>query len=117
MSDLSVLAPPRVVRLGSLVVAMAVTLAACAPAAPTASPAPAASDQPQLAERQTLTIGTSALPPTPDPQLSVSGTVRRFDMFETLVAPDRSFQNIEPLLAERWETVTPTTWRFTLRPN
>lgn len=37
-------------------------------------------------------------------------------MFETLTRLTPSF-GVAPALAQRWEAVTPTRWRFTLRPN
>ncbi|MDW8254504.1 MAG: ABC transporter substrate-binding protein [Chloroflexota bacterium] len=90
---------------------------ACAPTAP-ASPAPGA-QQPaeQLAEVQTLTIGFPSVPANMDPHTNVGGTVRKFDIFETLVWLDDTGREVRPLLASEWRLVDPTTWRFTLRPG
>lgn len=51
-----------------------------------------------------------------DPALSVNGTVRKWELFETLTYADQNAQ-LKPMLATKWETVDATTWRFSLRPD
>jgi peptide/nickel transport system substrate-binding protein len=94
---------------------LGVIATACAPTAP-ASPAPGpAQPAQQLAETQTLTLGYPNVPANLDPHTNVGGTVRKFDMFETLVWLDNTGREVRPLLAAEWRLVDPTTWRFTLR--
>ncbi|GIW10656.1 MAG: diguanylate phosphodiesterase [Dehalococcoidia bacterium] len=90
---------------------------ACAPAAQTpAAPAPGTpAAGPQLAENQTLVLGYPSVPANMDPHTNVGGTVRKFDIFETLVWLDDTGREMKPLLATQWQLVDPTTWRFSLR--
>ncbi|MCS7001862.1 MAG: ABC transporter substrate-binding protein, partial [Dehalococcoidia bacterium] len=100
-------------RLAGAALAVA-TVAACAPTGgPTASQAPGS----EWADRQRLVIGYVSIAPSMDPQLSTSGSVRKYEMFESLVIQDDSGLNIEPLLATRWEARDAQTWRFTLRTD
>jgi peptide/nickel transport system substrate-binding protein len=63
-----------------------------------------------------LTIGLSAEPSSIDPHfhnLSPNNQTR-WSIFESLIAQDET-QKLMPALAEKWEAVDDTTWRFTLR--
>ena len=107
----------RLHRYGSA--ALLLALAACTPAAPQAVPAasgPAPSTQPQRADNQTLTFGLPALSTDLDPHLTIGGTIRKWEMYETLILLDGK-GTVKPLLATQWEVVNPTTWRFTLRQD
>ncbi|GIW06658.1 MAG: glutathione ABC transporter substrate-binding protein [Dehalococcoidia bacterium] len=98
----------------------ALLLAACLPAAPSATPggvAPAPDPgKPPLAENQRLVFATPSLSTDLDPHLTIGATIRKWDMYETLVLLDEK-GTAKPLLATRWELVSPTSWRFTLRQD
>jgi peptide/nickel transport system substrate-binding protein len=65
----------------------------------------------------TITIALGAEPTTLDPQLRDEGPLRYTlnQVYESLVARDPKTMAIVPELAERWERVNDTTWRFYLR--
>lgn len=95
-----------------------VLASACATAAPPAttssSGAPTAPAAPKVIEK--LTYGISTLTPSIDPNVSVAGSVRKFDLYEALTWYDEKGV-IKPLLATKWESSGPTAWTFTLRPD
>jgi peptide/nickel transport system substrate-binding protein len=65
----------------------------------------------------TITIALGSEPTTLDPQLRDEGPLRYTlnQVYESLVARDAQTMEIVPELAERWERVNETTWRFYLR--
>lgn len=65
----------------------------------------------------TITIALGAEPTTLDPQLRDEGPLRYTlnQVYESLVARHPKSMEIIPELAERWEQVNDTTWRFHLR--
>jgi peptide/nickel transport system substrate-binding protein len=64
-----------------------------------------------------ITIALGSEPTTLDPQLRDEGPLRYTlnQVYESLVARDPKTMGIIPELAERWERLTDTTWRFYLR--
>lgn len=99
----------------SFLLSLTVVATACAPATPApAAPAPGPA-APVLADDQRFTIGASSIPSTLDPAVNIAGTVRRFEIFETLVILKEDGSGVEPMLATDWRSVDATTWRFTLR--
>ena len=65
-----------------------------------------------------LTIATSIEPGNLDVQLTSTAVVNEalYNVYEALTVFDRNV-NVVPQLALSWKNVTPTTWRFNLRPN
>lgn len=65
---------------------------------------------------KTVTIARTAEAPSLDPhQATAAPSVYVYaNIFDTLVEQDRDL-SLKPSLAERWEQVDPTTWRFHLR--
>jgi peptide/nickel transport system substrate-binding protein len=65
----------------------------------------------------TITIALGSEPTTLDPQLRDEGPLRYTlnQVYESLVARDAKTMEIVPELAERWERINETTWRFYLR--
>src|SRR3954466_12233593 len=97
-------------------------LTACAPAAPptqtttttTGGNAPAATPAgPQLADKQTFVWGTPSISGL-HPYLTLLGSQRRFDLYDTLVAQTPSGA-AEPAVATSWKTVDDNTWQLTVR--
>ncbi|MCL6648936.1 MAG: ABC transporter substrate-binding protein [Chloroflexi bacterium] len=81
----------------------------CAPAAPTGAGAPA-----PPAVEQVLRWGTASLQPSLDPNVSLVGGARRYDVFETLVVQEPTGKTIAPQLARGWRLVGERNWEFTL---
>lgn len=71
------------------------------------------------AHAATLRIASAFDPQTMDPHgLALLYQTRVLvQVYEGLVDRARDFKPLQPSLAERWEQVDPTTWRFHLRPN
>src|SRR5262245_25413750 len=71
-----------ILRRLALPVGAALIISACAPAPapPAAAPEPAVPG-PQLADNQRLVIGAVGLAPTMDPQITFTGSVRRYEIF------------------------------------
>lgn len=101
-------------RLPIPVAVLAMLATACAPQAPaiTGSSAPA-----QPLPEQKFVWGAASLQPTLDPNVSLVGGARRYDLFETLVVQDPTGKSIQPQLASAWRLVDETTWEFTLFDN
>lgn len=101
-------------RLPIPVAVLAMLATACAPQAPaiTGSSAPA-----QPLPEQKFVRGAASLQPTLDPNVSLVGGARRYDLFETLVVQDPTGKSIQPQLASAWRLVDETTWEFTLFDN
>jgi peptide/nickel transport system substrate-binding protein len=80
--------------------------------APTPTPVPVAAGP---AGEITIVIGGD--PSTLDPQFADDGNERSVsdNIYETLIARDSKTMDLVPGLAESWEQVDDTTWRFTLR--
>jgi peptide/nickel transport system substrate-binding protein len=96
-------------------IAGAVLLSACAPATtPSAQPGPAAPATAAPVVPQPLTYGTHQFPASLDTRVTVTGSARRNDIYETLVIQDTTGKNVLPLLAKSWELKNPTTWEFTI---
>jgi peptide/nickel transport system substrate-binding protein len=70
------------------------------------------------AEARDLTIGVSAEASSIDPHFhALTPNIQiRWNTFESLVAQDET-QKVKPALAEKWEAVDDTTWRFHLRKD
>ena len=64
-----------------------------------------------------ITIVIGGDPSTLDPQFADDGNERAVNdnIYETLIARDSKTMDLVPGLAESWEQVDDTTWRFTLR--
>ncbi len=87
-----------------------------APAAPTEAPAPTAA--PAAAEGgKTATIGMVELVTSLDPPTdwAIAATWIHTNIFDCLVWRNRETTEFEPWLAESYENLDPTTWRFKLR--
>jgi len=67
----------------------------------------------------TLTIGITQLATSMDPPTDwiVESTWIHMNVFDCLVWRNRETAAFEPWLAESWEAVDDTTWRFRLRPG
>src|SRR5436190_19788377 len=89
---------------------MLALMAACAPAAPTPGPgaAPAPAKPPV---EQKLVWGTSAMPATLHPYISIMGSQRRYDIYDTLIAL-KDDSTLGPAVATSWKLIDPTTWEF-----
>lgn len=95
----------------ALLLALIVTVAACAPAAT----GPAATAAPQLAETQEITVAAEADAYRTDGLRNLLGMFPlNANIYETLVTLSPTYQ-IEPGLATKWEFKAPNTYRFTLR--
>ena len=69
------------------------------------------------AQGKTLTIGMNELPTLLDPprDWAIAATWIHMNMFDCLVWRNRATAEFEPWLAESWENIDDTTWRFKLR--
>ncbi|MFN8534503.1 MAG: ABC transporter substrate-binding protein [Dehalococcoidia bacterium] len=98
----------------------ALLISACAPAAPPVNPAapapPPDAGKPQLADVQRLVFAMPSLSTDLDPHLTIGTTIRKWDMYETLILLDDK-GTARPMLATKWELVNPTTWRITVRQD
>jgi peptide/nickel transport system substrate-binding protein len=83
---------------------------------PAAKPALSKAEGPAAAPAGKVTIAIAGEPTSLDPQFRDDGNERAINdnVFETLIARDRDMKLV-PGLAEKWEQVNPTTWRFSLR--
>lgn len=74
--------------------------------------------QAQKSGLKTVTIARTAEAPSLDPhEATAAPSVYVYaNIFETLVEQDRDL-SLKPSLAESWQQVSPTTWRFNLRRN
>lgn len=114
----------RLTCLLSLVFVLALLLTACgatpttAPAAPTEPPAAAteAPTEPPAAAVSKVVIAIGGDPTTLDPQAADDGNERAVNdnIYETLLTRDYDM-NIVPKLAESYEQIDETTWRFYLK--
>ena len=104
----------RSLTLGAILAA-GILAFACSPAPK--SPASAVKPGSVLADAQQITIATPTLAPSLDPQVDVSGTPRKYDLFETLVLLDDVAAKVQPGVASAWKMVDSTTWRLTLRSD
>ena len=88
--------------------------AACASAGP--SPSPSGGPSGPAAQDGTVTIAMADEPQAMDPQAKDDGFMRAVvsNIFEALVDRNRGGEYV-PQLAESWEQVDETTWRFKLR--
>lgn len=100
--------------------AFAVLFSGCAPASPSNTPATSGGAAPGTPVNSQptgkFTYGAANFTPSMDPALSVNGTVRKWELFETLTYADQNAQ-LKPMLASKWESVDATTWRFSLRTD
>jgi peptide/nickel transport system substrate-binding protein len=71
----------------------------------------------QVAPMGTITIALGSEPTTLDPQLRDEGPLRYTlnQVYESLVERDPKTMEIVPELAQQWEVIDQTTWRFHLR--
>jgi peptide/nickel transport system substrate-binding protein len=115
-------------RTGLGLLALALLLAACAPQAPrpatgpaTADPAaskPAAAAAPATSPgRFTIVLVTPLTNHNPYSQSGTEINIARQGVFEGLARRNAIERTYEPLVAERWEVLNPTTWRFHIRPG
>lgn len=88
----------------ALLLASVVALSACA--------SPGASVPAETA-RGRIVIGVQNLPPTLDPHAFAALSPRRFGIYDALVSQNGAGE-IEPGLAESWNMIDATTWRFRL---
>jgi peptide/nickel transport system substrate-binding protein len=110
-------------------VGLALALAAgCAPAAPRAPAAGGAGAAPGASGeaarpggsapgRFTIVLVTPLTSHNPYAQSGTEINVARQGVFEGLARRNAIERNYEPLVAERWEVLNPTTWRFHIRPG
>lgn len=98
--------------------AFALFLSGCAtnpaPTAPSSTGGQAQPAGPKLIEK--LTYGTGTITPSMDPIVSIAGSLRKYDLYETLTTYDAKGV-IQPMLATKWESSSPTAWTFTLRQD
>lgn len=118
-----------------LVALAALVITACAPvtvvqptsAPPTAAtqstaepPTPAAAQPTVAAALKTLRVGAPADDYRQDPKepgrITVGMSSVNTNIFDTLTRMDENYQ-VEPMLAESWEFIAPSTWRFKLRED
>src|SRR5688572_24277152 len=65
----------------------------------------------------TVALGEEAESVDPASSVLFASDVYHVHMFDALVGLEGEDLRPVPLLAERWETINPTTWRFHLRRN
>ncbi|MCB0046554.1 MAG: hypothetical protein KDD92_14110 [Caldilineaceae bacterium] len=100
-----------------------VILSACAASAPagdaqtTAAGGEADASSEIAADNGTVVIGMNELPTSLDPPTdwAIAATWIHMNIFDCLVWRDRETAEFEPWLAESWENIDDTTWRFKLR--
>src|SRR5688572_8912316 len=103
-------------RSATFVVLLALA-AACSPAAPApgtgsgAAPAPA-----KPPAEQKFVWGTGAMPATLHPYISIMGSQRRYDIYDTLIHL-KDDSSLGPAVATSWKLVDPTTWEFVIRQD
>ena len=73
--------------------------------------------QPAAKAQWTIALGEEAESVDPASSVLFASDVYHVHMFDALVGLEGDELKPVPLLAERWETVNPTTWRFHLRRN
>lgn len=118
---------------------LVIATAACGPAPaaqPTTAPPPATVPQPTTAPQPTAVPQPTSVPPTPAPQaqvlrvgapaddyrqdpkepgrITIGMATVNTNIFDTLTVMDDKYQ-VQPALAESWEFISPSTWRFHLR--
>jgi peptide/nickel transport system substrate-binding protein len=77
----------------------------------------AAAQAPVLKAQWTIALGEEAESADPASSVQFASDVYHVHMFDTLVGLEGDELKPVGLLAERWENVNPTTWRFYLRKN
>jgi peptide/nickel transport system substrate-binding protein len=117
--------------LTALALLLAVSASACSPApavAPTAAPAStsapqAATTAPTVAPTAgAVVLRVGALPddyrqdPKEPGRITIGMATVNTNIFDTLTRMDENYQ-VQPMLAESWEFMAPTTWRFHLRKD
>ncbi|MFN8533076.1 MAG: ABC transporter substrate-binding protein [Dehalococcoidia bacterium] len=96
-----------------LVVLLTVVGMACAPSAPGGSvPVPEA--KPAVPQR--FVWGSASFVPTLHPFISIQGSQRRFDIYDTVLAQNAD-GSVGPAVATSWRTVDPLTWEFKIRQD
>ncbi|MCS6801767.1 MAG: ABC transporter substrate-binding protein [Chloroflexota bacterium] len=102
-----------VMRIGRLALVLALTAAACAPAA---SPQPGApAPQETRAERQHLRVAVKGIFGNPTPQASATLHFVYYPLYDTLTKLSEGYQ-VTPWVAERWALQgDAAAWRFSLR--
>ncbi|GGF20330.1 ABC transporter substrate-binding protein [Williamsia phyllosphaerae] len=101
----------RALAAGLVAATLAVVSAGCSVANTTSSDA---------ASPNTLRIVLPQEPPTLEPcdaSLTSTGVVVRSNITEPLVERNPGTGDLEPKLADSWQQVTPTTWRFAIHPG
>ncbi len=73
--------------------------------------------QPASKPQWTVAIGEEAESVDPASSVLFASDVYHVHMFDALIGLEGEDLKPVPLLAERWENVSPTTWRFHLRRN
>jgi peptide/nickel transport system substrate-binding protein len=73
--------------------------------------------QPAPRAQWTVAVGEEAESVDPASSVLFASDVYHVHMFDTLIGLEGDELKPVPLLAERWENVNPTTWRFHLRKN
>jgi peptide/nickel transport system substrate-binding protein len=107
----------------SVLIVLALVVAACgptpAPAQPTQAPAAPQATEPPAPTGPTgaIVIAIGGDPSTLDPQAADDGNERAVNdnIYETLIARNPKTMELVPGLAESWEELDPTTWQLTLR--
>lgn len=77
----------------------------------------AAAQAPSMKGQWTIALGEEAESVDPATSVLFASDVYHVHMFDSLVGIEGEDLRPAGLLAERWENVTPTTWRFHLRKN
>lgn len=102
-------------RLFSVILASSVVLS-CAPAPPPQSGSSQAPAAEQRSTNQAITISEPGLPASMSPESAASFNDIYATIFDSALWLDNKY-DIVPAAVEKWTQTTPTTWRFTIRPD
>lgn len=100
----------------SMTMTLLLAAMACSPAAPaaTGSTGPAQPAKPPVPQK--LAWGAATFAPTLHPYISITGTPRRYDIYDTMIGQNAD-GSVGPAIATSWKTVDPTTWELKIRQD